>query len=123
MARTSNAGRKRRSVDREERLDRVFRALSDRTRRAIVTRLKREPAMITELAEPFAMSLPAVSKHLRVLENAGLVKRTIDGRVHRFDLDPKALRDADRWLETYRAFWEGTLDALDDFVKGKGGAR
>jgi len=105
-----------RRAAREDRLDRVFGALSHRTRRALLTRLSREPAKITDLAEPFAMSLPAVSKHLRVLERAGLVRRAIDGRVHRCSLDAAALQEADGWLEGYRAFWQGTLDQLERYV-------
>ena len=100
-----------------EQLDRLFHALSDRTRRSILARLARGPAMVTELAEPFAMSLPAVSKHLRVLEGARLVSREIDGRVHRCSLAPGPLRDVERWVEYYRSFWEDTLDALGRYVE------
>ena len=71
----------------DDRLDLVFRALGDRTRRALLARLAEKPAMVTELAEPFAMSLPAVSRHIRVLERARLVVRKVDGRVHRCSLD------------------------------------
>jgi DNA-binding transcriptional ArsR family regulator len=98
--------------EREQRLDRLFRALGDQTRRALLARLAREPAMITELAEPFDLSLPAVSRHIRVLEQARLVKRRVDGRVHRCTIDPAPLRDVDRWLQHYRGFWESTLEAL-----------
>src|SRR4051794_13355265 len=108
----STAARRPPRATADDRLDRVFGALSDRTRRAILARLERAPAMITELAEPFEMSLPAVSKHLRVLENAGLVNRTIEGRVHRCTLEPEPLQGADAWLEHYRGFWESTLDSL-----------
>jgi len=101
---------------RDDRLDQVFGALSHRTRRALLARLERSPAMITELARPFAMSLPAVSKHLLVLESAGLVVRTVDGRVHRCTFDPAPPRTADRWLAHYRAFWEETLQELAAFV-------
>lgn len=101
-----------------DRLDLVFGALSDRTRRALLVRLERSPAMITELAERFPMSLPAVSKHLRVLERAGLVRRTIDGRVHRCELDPAPLEDAREWIDHYRVFWNENLDALADYVEG-----
>jgi len=106
----------RRSPD--DRLDLVFGALSHRARRALLTRLERGPCMVTELAQPFETSLPAVSKHVRVLERAGLVERTIDGRVHRCSLDPAPLREAERWLAHKRAFWEQTLDALARFVAG-----
>lgn len=97
----------------------MFGALSDRTRRKMVARLARAPATIGELAEPFAMSLPAISKHVRVLERAGLVRRTIDGRIHRCALERKRLRDASAWLERYTEFWDETLDALAAFVEHK----
>jgi DNA-binding transcriptional ArsR family regulator len=103
----------------EERLDHLFGALSDGTRRKIVARLARAPATIGELAEPFDMSLPAVSKHVRVLERAGLVKRRIDGRVHHCALERKRLRDATAWIERYAAFWDSTLDSLASFVEGR----
>jgi DNA-binding transcriptional ArsR family regulator len=103
-----------------ERLDRVFRALADRTRRALLARLARGPAPIGELARPFDMSFAAVSKHLRVLEDAKLVERTIDGRVHRCALDAGPLRDADAWLAHYREYWDGTLSSLEaHFRRGK----
>src|SRR5688572_8231404 len=101
----------------DETLDRVFHALGDRTRRALLARLAAGPATVTELAAPFDMSLPAVSKHIRVLEAAGLVERTIEGRVHRCALDAAPLRDAVEWLAAYRTFWTGTLDALAAFVE------
>ena len=101
----------------DDHLDRVFHALGDRTRRALLARLLRRPSNVTELARPFAMSLPAVSRHVRVLESAGLVRRTIDGRVHRVALDAAPLRDADRWLASYRQFWEGNLEALARYVE------
>ena len=100
----------------DDRLDAVFGALAHRTRRAMLARLARAPAMITELAAPFDMSLPAASKHVRVLERAGLVRRAIDGRVHRCSVAPGPLRHADRWLATYRAFWGDALDRLADHV-------
>jgi DNA-binding transcriptional ArsR family regulator len=101
----------------ERKLDRIFHALADRTRRALLARLAEGPAKITELAEPFAMSLPAVSKHLRVLEAARLVGRKIDGRVHRCSLDPRPLKDIGAWLDHYRVFWDDTLEALADYVE------
>src|SRR5712692_1398710 len=88
------------------RLDLVFHALADRTRRAMLARLARGPAMVSELAEPFAMSLPAVSRHLKVLEHARLVQREVNGRVHRCTLEAAPLRDVQRWLDQYRNFWE-----------------
>ena len=105
----------RSAVDR--RLDLVFRALGDRTRRALLARLAEQPAMITELARPFAMSLPAVSRHIRVLERARLVRRTVDGRVHRCTLDLAPLESADAWLRRYRRFWHEKLDALARYVE------
>jgi DNA-binding transcriptional ArsR family regulator len=96
----------------DENLDRVFGALADRTRRRLLARLIQAPASISELAAPHDMSLAGVSKHIRVLERAGLVRRTIDGRVHRCTLDAAAMRAADEWIAHYRVFWEHTLDAL-----------
>jgi DNA-binding transcriptional ArsR family regulator len=104
-------------ISTEERLDRVFHALSDRTRRALLRRLEAGPAMVTELAEPFRMSLPAVSKHLRVLEGAALIERRVDGRVHRCSLQAAPLAAADRWLAHYRAFWQDRLAALARYVE------
>jgi DNA-binding transcriptional ArsR family regulator len=86
------------AVSSDDRLDLVFHALSDRTRRAILKRLARGPVMVTGLAAPFEMSLAAVSKHVKVLERARLVKRTIDGRVHHCALRGAGLRDAEVWL-------------------------
>jgi DNA-binding transcriptional ArsR family regulator len=110
-------GGKRSAAD--DRLDAVFHALGDRTRRALLARLAVRPAMVTELATPFAMSLPAVSRHIRVLEHAGLVARSVDGRVHRCSLAPAALQGAEAWLGHYRRFWEGNLDALARLVEGE----
>jgi DNA-binding transcriptional ArsR family regulator len=101
----------------EARLDRVFRALGDRTRRALLARLTRGPAMITELAAPFRLSLPAVSRHIRVLERARLVKRTVDGRVHHCALRAEPLQQAEQWILPYRRFWEGALDSLARYVE------
>ena len=101
----------------DDRLDLVFQALADRTRRALLARLARKPLKITDLAEPFEMSLPAVSRHIRVLERARLVHRTIDGRVHRCSLSAEPLQSAEAWLARYRPFWEGTLDALASYVE------
>jgi DNA-binding transcriptional ArsR family regulator len=94
------------------RLDLIFRALGDRTRRQMLSRLAAGPATVGELAGPFNMSLPAVGKHLRVLERAGLVSREIDGRIHRCSLSALPLHDAEQWLDQYRRFWQETLDAL-----------
>jgi DNA-binding transcriptional ArsR family regulator len=101
----------------ERQLDLIFRALGDRTRRALLARLADRPAMVTELAQPFAMSLPAVSRHIRVLEKAGLVARTVDGRVHHCSLSATPLKDVEKWLRQYGRFWEGTLDSLARYVE------
>src|SRR5688572_17214535 len=101
----------------EDRLDRVFGALSSRVRRALLKRLGQGPAYLTELAEPFEMSLPAVSKHVRVLEDAGLLRREIDGRVHRCSFEPAPLGMIERWLTEQRGFWTETLDALAEFAE------
>jgi DNA-binding transcriptional ArsR family regulator len=96
-------------------LDSTFAALADPTRRAILARLAKGEASVKNLAEPFAMSQPAISKHLRVLERAGLISRGRDAQRRPRRLEARALRDASRWLENYRQFWEaqfGRLDAL-----------
>lgn len=105
------------SASRDANLDLVLGALSDRTRRELLARLADGAAMVTELAKPFDMSLPAVSKHLKVLEKAGLVDRTIDGRVHRCSLNALPLMSVRKWLEHYEAFWGETLDALSEYVQ------
>jgi DNA-binding transcriptional ArsR family regulator len=101
----------------DDRLDQVFHALADRTRRALLARLAEGPCMIKDLAAPFSMSLPAVSKHLRVLEAAKLVTREVDGRVHWCALEAQPLHQAGIWISGYRAFWEDTLDALARYVE------
>jgi DNA-binding transcriptional ArsR family regulator len=101
---------------RGDQLDRVFAALSDPTRRAILARLRRGPATVGGLAEPFDMSLNAVSKHLRALERARLIRREIRGREHVCALDAAPLRAADVWMADYRAFWTRRLDALEAFL-------
>ena len=102
-----------------DRLDAVFGALTDRTRRAMLARLAKGPATVTELARPFAISLPAVSRHLKVLEQAELIERRVDGRLHHCTLDVAALREAESWLQHYRGFWEDTLQALAEHVEGE----
>ena len=99
------------------RLDRTFAALADRTRRAILGRLAFGEATVGELAEPFRVSRPAISKHLRVLEHAGLVRRTRDGRISRCVLNATPMRDAADWVDRYRTFWTGQLDALARYVE------
>jgi DNA-binding transcriptional ArsR family regulator len=92
-------------------------ALADPTRRAILERLAHEEARVTELAEPFAMSLNAVSKHIRMLERAGLVRRRRSGREHLLSFNPEPLDEAAKWMEATRAFWNARLDALDALLK------
>jgi len=94
------------------RLDDVFGALADPTRRAIVERLRRGEARVSEVAAPLPVSAPAVSRHLRVLEGAGLVERRVEGRVHHLRLVPEALAPAADWIEKHRHFWDASLDAL-----------
>jgi|SRR5579859_6229623 len=106
-----------------DRLDAVFGALTDRTRRAMLARLARGPATVSELAEPFSISLPAISRHLKVLEQAELIERRVDGRVHHCSLDPATLHLAESWLLHYRSFWEGTLEALVQHVEHGGKRR
>ena len=103
----------------EQHLDRTFAALSDPIRRAIVARLARGDATVGELARPFAVSRPAISKHLRVLEKAGLVRRTPEGRISRCELDAAPMREAADWVERYRVFWEGRLDALSRYLEAE----
>lgn len=105
------------TISPESGLDLVFAALADPTRRAILERLSEGEARVGELAEPFAMSRPAISKHLDVLERAGLVHRVPDGRVNRCRIDGGPLRDAAAWVERYREFWEGRLDALAHYLE------
>jgi DNA-binding transcriptional ArsR family regulator len=102
------------------RLDATFAALADPTRRAILARLASGQASVTELAAPFAMSQPAISKHLKVLERAGLISRGRDAQRRPRRLEAKPLEQASEWLERYRQFWEGNfqrLDALLDELK------
>src|SRR5215471_10473283 len=104
---------------REERLDLLFSALADPTRRRILARLAKGPASISELAEPFSMTLPAVSKHLRVLERAGLMRRKREGWYHRCHLVARPLESASAFLAHYGPFWNKTLESLASYVEGK----
>ena len=101
----------------DDRLDRLFHALGDRTRRAVLARLSRGPAMITEIAAPFAMSLPAVSRHIRVLEEVGLLERSVDGRVHVCTLRPEPLGELEAWARAQRSQWDQRLERLALFVE------
>ena len=98
-------------------LDRTFAALADPTRRRLLAHLARGHQRVTHLARPHTMSLPAISKHLRVLEKAGLLRRRRYGRVHEIQLEAKPLQKAAAWVEDYRKFWEGSLDRLADYLE------
>src|SRR5213596_1345974 len=98
-------------------LDKTFAALADPTRRKILAHLARGDRRVTDLARPHDMSLPAISKHLRVLEKAGLLRRRRYGRVHEMQLNAEPLREAARWVEEYRKFWEGSLDRLAEYLE------
>jgi DNA-binding transcriptional ArsR family regulator len=99
------------------RLDRIFFALSDPTRRAIMGRLAAGSSTVGELAAPFPISAPAISKHMKILEGAGLISRRIVGRQHHCTLKPRALEEAQDWLGYYRSFWEARLDELERFLE------
>jgi DNA-binding transcriptional ArsR family regulator len=98
-------------------LNRTFAALSDPTRRRILAQLAQGDRCVTRLAQRHAMSLPAVSKHLRVLEKAGLLRRRRYGRVHEMQLEARPLKQAAQWVEEYRRFWEGSLDRLAEYLE------
>ena len=98
-------------------LNRTFAALADPTRRQILAHLSRGDRCVTDLARPYAISLPAISKHLRVLEKAGLLRRRRYGRVHEIQLEAKPLKQAAQWVEEYRKFWEGSLDRLAEYLE------
>jgi DNA-binding transcriptional ArsR family regulator len=100
-----------------DRLSSTFAALADPTRRAILARLALGETSVLKLAEPFDMSLPAISKHLKVLERAGLITRSRDAQMRPCRIDAQALREADDWLEEYRRLWEERLDRLDDYLR------
>jgi DNA-binding transcriptional ArsR family regulator len=100
-----------------DRLSATFAALADPTRRAILARLASGETSVTELAEPFDMSLPAVSKHLKVLERAGLILRGREAQWRPCRIEPRALKEVDDWLERYRRFWEQSFDRLDDYLR------
>ncbi len=98
-------------------LDVAFSALADPTRRGILAQLAEGQEKVTELARPYNMSLPAISKHLRILERAGLITRTRVGREHRIRIDPKPIREAMDWMAMYAQAWEHQFNALDDYLK------
>lgn len=98
-------------------LDRTFAALADPTRRQILAQLAKGDERVTDLAQPHAMSLAAVSKHLIVLEKAGLVTRHRQGRVHSLALEAKPMQEAQAWIDRYRKFWEGNLDQFEQYLE------
>jgi DNA-binding transcriptional ArsR family regulator len=111
-----NKKRKRR-VTKADRLGFTFAALSDATRRAILRRLASGEATVNELAAPFAMSLPAVSRHLKVLERAGLISRSRDAQWRPCRLEVEPLQEVEEWMEEYRRIWGKRLDRLDEYVR------
>jgi DNA-binding transcriptional ArsR family regulator len=100
-------------------LDAVFHALADQTRRAMLQSLAAQPRTVSELAEPFAMSLAAASKHIKVLERAGLVQRRIEGRTHICQLDARPMHGGMEWIRHYEMFWHQQLDALEAVLKAE----
>ncbi|QDT96458.1 ArsR/SmtB family transcription factor [Gimesia aquarii] len=102
---------------RSQQLDETFFALSDPTRRAIIAHLADGDSTVAELSEPFSVSAPAISKHLRVLERAGLLTQERDGRARRCHLMPEPLKEAAEWVEKYQRFWEGKLDQLVKYLE------
>ncbi len=106
-------------VEQEIELDALFGALADPTRRAILTRLQEGGASVSEVAAPFPVSLQAVSKHLRVLEGAGLIERQVQGRTHRLHLVKGALDEADHWLDQQRSFWDERFDELETHLSAR----
>src|SRR5580704_7530340 len=105
------------AASRSARLNAVFAALADPTRRAIIERLSRGEARVTEVAEPFHMSLNAVSKHIRVLEASGVIERRIEGRDHILSINTRSLDDVDDWIERTRRYWEERLDAMERLLR------
>ena len=103
----------------EQKLDLIFHALSDQTRRDLLFRLTEKHQRVTDVAIHYDISLNAVSKHLKVLENAMLIERKIEGRTHYCRTKPKQLKAVEKWIEPYRQFWSHSLDRLDKYLKDK----
>ena len=110
-------GARKEATSRTARLDAVFAALADPTRRAIIERLSRSKARVTEVAEPFQMSLNAVSKHIRVLEASGVVERHKNGRDHILSINTRSLDEVDSWIERTRFYWQERLDAMERLLR------
>jgi DNA-binding transcriptional ArsR family regulator len=102
----------------DRRMDAVFSALADSTRRGMIRRLSRGPATIGELGRPYPITKPAITRHVKILEGAGLVRRERDGRLHVCSLRAEQMREAEAWIERYRTFWEGSLGSLAKLVEG-----
>lgn len=102
--------------NREQQLNKIFSALSDPTRRAMLLRLAEEDMSVSDLSMPFKMTKSAITKHVKILESAGLLKRTIDGRVHYCRFEAKPLKQATQWMQFYELFWNNKFDALDTFL-------
>jgi len=117
----SPSSRRKASPAGSTKLDLVFSALSNRTRREIVMRLSRGESTVTELAEPYNVSLPAISKHLHILEEAHVIRKVKEGRTYRCSLEPDQLVQVARWVNFYKGLWERQLDSLSEYVRDSGG--
>ncbi|MEX1997803.1 MAG: metalloregulator ArsR/SmtB family transcription factor [Candidatus Andersenbacteria bacterium] len=102
----------------EKKLDFIFASLSDPTRRRILRRVAQRPLTVSEIARPYSISLPAVSKHLKILERAELIKRSKRGRKHIVQLNPDSLQTAEQYIVKYKKFWEYKLDSLQNYLEG-----
>ena len=103
----------------EQKLNHIFHALADGTRRSLLEKIKTAPTRVTTLASEYPVSLNAISKHIKVLEKAGLIRRNIEGRVHLCEANPKELDAADKWIKKYTDFWNDKLNNLEDYVLKK----
>jgi DNA-binding transcriptional ArsR family regulator len=108
-------------VNSSHELDRSFLALSHAARRTIVERLAEGPATVGEASKGLDLSKPAISKHVRVLEDAGLIRRMVEGREHRLRLEGRSMTEAERWIERHRELWERKFDAVERYLDGEGG--
>lgn len=103
----------------EQQLNQIFSVLSDPTRRAMLKRLEQGEMSVADLSHPFDMTKSAITKHVKILENSGLLKRTIEGRIHYCRLEAEPLKSASEWMKFYERFWSNKLDALDTFLNEK----